>query len=377
MKTIRIGIIGVGQIGKAHLDVYKTIRGVEIVAACGRSRENLENVALKYGVPHIYQDFRELLKRDDLDAVDVCLHNNLHAPVAIAALEAGKHVYCEKPIAGSYHDGATMLNAAERSGRMLHIQLAGLFSNETRAAKQLIDAGALGDVYHARSVGFRRRGRPYVDGYGSASFVQKEISGGGALFDMGIYHISPLLYLMDMPKPVRISGKIYQKTGMYVDRREKGGYNVEELGLGFVRFENDVTMDIFESWAVHMDKMDCSAIMGTKGGIKLEPFSYHTTQGDMELDCKGNLAEMNIRRQCTGNNADLYSTMFADTSNYQAPPLVHWVAALRNEVKLLPTAQIALGAMLLQEGIYLSDALGREMTAEEVIITSKSTALEV
>lgn len=119
-----------------------------------------------------------LLKRDDIEAVDVCLHNNFHAPMSIAAMEAGKHVYCEKPIAGSYRDGAAMLKAARATGKMLHIQLSTLYTQETKAAKILIDGGKLGKLYHARSTGFRRRGRPFVDGYGTTAFTQKATASG-------------------------------------------------------------------------------------------------------------------------------------------------------------------------------------------------------
>ena len=103
---------------------------------------------------------------------------------------------------------------------MLHIQLSRLYRPETRAAKRLIDGGALGRIYHARSVGFRRRGRPYVDGYGTERFVQKKYAGGGAVYDMGVYHISQLLYLMGLPEPQTISGKLYQETGMHEGRKQ-------------------------------------------------------------------------------------------------------------------------------------------------------------
>src|SRR5690606_6652936 len=101
----------------------------------------------------------------------------------------------------------------------------------------IIDEGGLGRIYHARSTGFRRRGRPYVDGYATPAFVKKEISGGGALFDMGVYHIAEILYLMGTPRIERITGKVYQETSMDEKRRAESGYNVEEMGVGFVRFE--------------------------------------------------------------------------------------------------------------------------------------------
>src|SRR5205814_2706370 len=127
--------------------------------ACARA------TAEKFSAAHVYTNFRELLRRDDLDAVDVCLHNNLHRPVTELALRAGKHVYCEKPMAGSYADAAAMLATARQTGKKLSIQLATLFTNDTRATKELIDAGELGELDFARSTGWRRRGRPVVDGY--------------------------------------------------------------------------------------------------------------------------------------------------------------------------------------------------------------------
>jgi predicted dehydrogenase len=258
-----------------------------------------------------------------------------------------------------------MVEAAKQYGKMLHIQLSRLYRPETRAAKRLIDGGALGRIYHARSVGFRRRGRPYVDGYGTERFVQKKYAGGGAVYDMGVYHISQLLYLMGLPEPQTISGKLYQETGMHEGRRKQSGYDVEELGLGFVRFNNGITMDFFESWAVHMGSMESSSLMGSKGGIRLEPFSYHTTICDVDLDCTGNLDDMDFRWVNTIEDEYAYSSSQA-----------HWIAALKGEVPLLPTAELALSTMLIQEGLYLSDKLGSEVTAQEVIDNSVSTAIE-
>lgn len=366
MDKVRIGIIGAGQIAKAHLEMYRDIPDAEVTAICALNEDNLKMVAQKWDIPHIYTDYRELLKRDDIVAVDVCLHNNLHMPVTIDAFREGKHVYCEKPLAGSYADGAKMVGAAKQYGKMLHIQLSSLYTPETRAARRLIDGGALGRIYHARSVGFRRRGRPYVDGYGTEKFVQKKYAGGGAIYDMAVYHISQLLYLMGMPQPQTISGKLYQETDMHEGRRKQSGYDVEELGLGFVRFSNGITMDIFESWAVHMGNMESSSLMGSKGGIRLKPFSYHTTICDVDLDCTGNLENMNFRWMNTIEDEYAYSSSQA-----------HWIAALKGEVPLLPTAELALCTMLIQEGLYLSDKVGSEVTAQEVIDNSVSTAVEV
>jgi predicted dehydrogenase len=143
-EKVRIGIIGVGQIAKLHLDNYAKLDTVEVVAAADINEAEVERVAEKYGIPNTYTDFRQAAERDDLDAVDVCLHNNLHMPVVVEVLRSGKHVYCEKPMAGAYIDAARMLDVAREVDRMLHIQTANLYFNETKVAKHLIDEGQLG-----------------------------------------------------------------------------------------------------------------------------------------------------------------------------------------------------------------------------------------
>ena len=366
MDKIRLGIIGVGQIAKQHLERYAKIAGAEMVAAADIDAAELKRVAETYKIPHTYADFRELLKRDDIQAVDVCLHNNLHMPVTVETLRAGKHVYCEKPMAGAYVDAKTMLDTARACGLELSIQLSTLFTTEAKVAKRLIDAGRLGRLYHARSTGYRRRGRPFVDGYGTDRFVKKEMAAGGALYDMGVYHISQILYLMGQPKVERISGKIYQETGMDEGRRKSSGYNVEELGLGLVKCAGGVTIDILESWAIHLNTFDGSSIVGSQGGIRLDPFSYHTTFEDIEGDMTFDLKQTDWRWHQLNATEDAY-----DSSQD------HWIAALQGRVPLIPTAEVALQTMLISEGIYLSDRLGREVTADEVLSHSKSTALKV
>jgi predicted dehydrogenase len=365
-EKTKIGIIGVGQIGKNHLRKYRDIDSVEVVAASDVNADELTRVANEFSIPNTYTDFRELLGRDDIVAVDVCMHNNLHAPATIAGLEAGKHVFCEKPIAGSYVDGKSMVEAAERTGRMFSIQLATLFAKETKVAKRMIDDGRLGRVYHARSTGYRRRGRPFVDGYGTDNFVKKEVASGGALFDMGIYHIARMLYLMGLPEIERVSGKTYQETGMYEERRSSSGYNVEELGMGLVRMAGNVTLDIIEAWAIHLDAFEGSYVVGSEGGIRLDPFGYFTTMSDVEVDSTAGLNSADTRWHRVHDNEDAYDS-----------PQNHWVAALQGRVDLLPTAELALKTMLISEGIYLSDQLGREVSIDEIEEQSVSTALDI
>jgi predicted dehydrogenase len=366
MDKVRIGIVGVGQIGKHHLRSYAQIGAAEVVAIADINEQEASRVSETFHVPDVYTNFRDLLARDDIQAVDVCLHNNFHMPVTVAALNAGKHVYCEKPMAGAYCDAERMWRTAQETGRMLAIQLSTLFAKETKAAKALIDDGMLGKIYHARSTGFRRRGRPYVDGYGSPSFVQKHNSGGGAFYDMGVYHIARMLYLLSNPQVERISGKIYQETGMDEARRASSGYDVEELGMGLVRMSGGMVLDIIESWAIHLDGFEGSYVVGSEGGVRLDPFGFYHSVGHLSLNCTADLDNFDYRLHNVREDGDVYDS-----------PQHHWVAALQGRVELLPSADLALNTMLISEGIYLSSALGREVTADEVRTASRSTAVKL
>lgn len=376
-REIRIGIIGAGMISREHIEHYLKIPHARVVALCDTNPAALRAVSEQYGISDVCTDFRALLRRDDIDAVDVCLHANLHAPVTIEALRAGKHVYCEKPLAGSYADGEAMLRAAEESGKLLHIQLRFLYRPDCRMAKQIVDSGALGNLYHLRTFELRRRGRPYIDWHGAPAFVQRSIAGGGALMDLGVYHISRMLYLTGCPRITRVSGEVYQQLEMDEARRKRSGYDVEETAVGFVHFENNVTMDLFDSWAVHLDKPSANCILGSLGGLRLSPMHPETADHSQiepmqffskvaGLETNATICEDSIARRWVTTDPDNW----VHSSSQE-----HWIGALLGKTELIPTAKIALDTCMIQEGIYLSAALGREVTAAEIRARSRSTML--
>jgi predicted dehydrogenase len=181
---------------------------------------------------------------------------------------------------------------------------------------------------------------------------------------VGVYHIASLLYLLGNPLVLRVSGKIYQETGMDAVRRETSGYDVEELGLGFVKLADGITLDIIEAWAIHLGGLEGSSLVGQKGGLRLEPFGFFQSQGDLDLDTTVDLESFARRTHDLRTKTDL-----------GASPQQHWALALQGRLELLPTAELALNTMLISEAIYLSDQLEREVTAEEVKQASVSTAV--
>jgi len=355
-KTIGLGIIGTGQIGKVHIKRYQEIPEADIVAVADLREDEAQRVAQEYSIPNVYTSYHDLLAREDIDSVDVCLHNRLHCPVTVDALKAGKNVFCEKPMSWIYKDARTMFDTARELGRMLHIQLATLHEPACRAAKRLIKEGHLGEIYYAKSSHYRRRGRPFVDGYGTSAFVNTETSGGGTMLDMAVYHISRILYLLDNPDLISVSGSTYQKLdNMYEDRRQSGNYNVEELGMGLIRLAGGITYFMEEAWAIQGDQPDGDHIFGSKGGLRLEPLTYFTTLADMGMDGTFDLKQADWRwHQCDPTVA-----------GYDSPQR-HWIWAQLGRVPLLNTAGIALKTALITEGVYLSSHRGREVTAQEI-----------
>jgi predicted dehydrogenase len=348
---LKVGIIGTGIIGKSHVRGYQSMQNdVEIVAVADIDESEAQRVAQEHDIPHVFSDYRDLLKIDEIDSVDVCLPNFLHAPITIAALEAGKHVYCEKPMAKTGPDAIAMYEAAQRTGKKLSVQMATVFSKETRTAKHLIEADALGNLYYVKTSHYRRRGRPYVDGYATPHFVQREKAGGGTLLDTAIYNMARMVYLLDNPEIETVSASTFQELDMDEGRRQEGGYDVEELGTGFVRFKGGITMFVEEAWAANMDGGEGDRIMGSKGGLKLNPFTFYTDLYDMDADVTFDIDGYERRMRSLGYTGDGYDN-----------PQQHVVWGLLGRVDMIDTGAIGLTVARITEAMYRSAEQRKEI----------------
>ncbi len=395
MKELRIGIIGCGTISHRHMITWPTIPEAKVVAAAEIDPQKRKAWGEKYGFAEcdLYADFRELLKREDIDAVDVCVHNNLHTPIAIEVLKAGKHCYSEKPMAGSYADAKLLYDAGRTIGPKLAIQLSSLFTYQTRKAKQMVASGELGEVYHGRiyNAGFARR--PGLDAPGQTpDFYNRQIAGRGPFFDIGVYHISQMLYIAGMPELESVYGASYNKC--HRDERMLRGreYGVEDLGVGLARFTNGFSLDICEAWAFNNEIAPYSLIGGTEGGLKIT--GTDTYGGEVVLRAlsgvlpagfarpelsfigfRGN-EQYEMKLRCQENQA---AEVWADPAmaafnNNQA----QWAAYLRGELTdetRVDTPYIAMQTALVSDGVFLSDQLRRSVTREEIEQLSVSNAI--
>jgi len=251
-KTLKVGVIGVGGIAGSHFPGWKASEHTELVAFSDPVEPVLLRVAKEHGVTTTYTDPADLISDPDIDIIDVCTPSAYHAPLTIAALEAGKHVICEKPLAPTPEDIDRMIAARDASGKLLMTAQHFRFQADTKALKKEVETGVLGDVYHARSWMLRRNWLPVRPG-----FIMKKNSGGGPCIDIGVHILDLTLWMMGHPKPVAVSGITQDKLSKLPGAFSGWGgdipdiMDVEEFASAFVRFDNGATLILEVSWMLH------------------------------------------------------------------------------------------------------------------------------
>lgn len=284
-KTLKVGLIGVGGIARTHMPGWALSEHAEAVAASDISQDILDNFGKTQGIEKLTTDSSELINDPDIDIIDVCTPNMYHEELTIAALEAGKHVLCEKPLAPTPEGVKRMIAARDKSGKMLMTAQHLRFHENSQAMKGEIEYGALGDIYHARSWMLRRAAYP-----GRASFVQKRHSGGGPCIDIGVHALDLTLWLMGNPNPITVSGVSIKELAnnpevftVWGGAPPPEGWDVEEFASAFVRFENGASLVLEVSWLLHHNTLGEDRqiwLYGTKGGAHLptcEIFQTNTT----------------------------------------------------------------------------------------------------
>lgn len=261
MDKIKVAVVGTGGIANHHMGVYSKIEDIQVVAVCDIFKEKAMNFAERWGVPkkNVFTNYKKMMEMDEIQTVSVCTFNQAHRGPTVAALEAGKHVLCEKPMAAKLSDAVAMAKAAKASGKILHIAIHSRYQPHIVMARKLVDAGILGDVYYCESVGCRRRGVP------GGTFIHKKTAGFGAIVDIGVYNMHDTLFTLNYPKPVTVSGYSCD----YISRNTPGleTMDVEEFGAAWVRFEDGSIMIFKISWAVHADSLGNSYYLGKKAGM--------------------------------------------------------------------------------------------------------------
>jgi len=256
-RPINIGIIGAGAIAqRGHIPEFLSINGVHIEAIADCDRNKAEVVAEKAGITRVFGDYQEMLSLEDLDAVSVCVPNYLHAPITIAACDAGKHVLCEKPMATTLSDAQRMIDAAAKNRVILMIEQAKRFTPPVEVAKSLLQLGIVGDILAVRSK-FGHWGAQTWSPTGNW-FFEKAKSGGGVLIDLGIHHADLINWYTEGMQVETVVGM----TSSAVNKQ----WEVEDYAVGTLRYSSGAMANLEVSWCT-TPPFDGTEIVGTKGTL--------------------------------------------------------------------------------------------------------------
>lgn len=322
-RRIKVGVVGLG-IGRWHIESYLAIPEVKVSAICDIDAEKLKSIAVRYGIMKTYTDYEELCQSDSIDAISICVPNYMHAPVAVCALENGKHILCEKPLSSSLDAGIKVLETAKRFPNLkAMVAMKFRFSKDVVYIKRMIENGGLGDIYYGSASYLKQ---PVGNSENGGWLTKKEFSGGGTLIDNGIHVLDLVWWLMDCPKPLRVFGSMRYDI-----------YDVEELGLAVIEFENGIKVLLESVWSVLLERETIRMrLCGSKCSATLWPFRISYEQN----------------RQVVSETPDL-------TDFYSENQFKHFINCIIDNKPPIPTIQQGVEVLRIIDAIYRSADEGK------------------
>ena len=344
---LKAGVIGLG-VGARHIDSYLAHPDVEVVAIASRS-EDPRSAQIPERFPafkgKVYEDGMDMISNEKLDIVSVCVPNFLHKDLTIASLKSGANVLCEKPMALNADDAQEMADTAKQVGKKLGINFSYRFNYQSRAMKDLVASGVLGEIYYGRSVWLRRRGIPGVNTTNHGQwFFDKAKSGGGPLIDLGVHRLDFALWLMDYPEPEWVLASTSDRLGKQAAAASGKVYGVEDFASAMIKFRNGATLELDASWAANIreKELQSTRLLGDRGGA----YQYNINESrECEIEYYYELAgrQFDGKLHGTGTAPDSY-TLFAD--------------AVRDNTDFLVKPEDGVTVMKILDAIYASAESG-------------------
>jgi predicted dehydrogenase len=341
--TVRVGVVGLGM-GRHHARGYHESAKAELAGLCDLNPALREEYGALYPEAKTYADYEDMFASAGLDAVSIAVPNFLHAPIATAALRAGLHVLCEKPMALSAAEAAGMLAVSQAAGKKLMIHFNYRFSPPSQFLKRYVDEGHLGQIYYARTRWLRARGIPGLGGW----FGVKAKSGGGPLIDLGVHRLDLAMWLMGYPRAVSVSASTFDLLGARLAGQSGAAYDVEDLATALIRLDNGATLNLEVSWAGGTTKREDmeTAVFGTDGAaIQRNRGEGYEFEALALQDAAGALSEVNPRffpAECPS-------------------AIDHFLDCIINDCPPEASAENGLEMMRIIDAIYRSAAEGREV----------------
>lgn len=355
MEKIKVAIIGVGNISECHISGYLKNPNVTLYAFCDINENRLHQMGEKYNIERLYTDKDVMLKElPEIDAVSVCTWNSQHAPCTIAALNAGCHVICEKPMATNAAEAKEMEEAAKKAGKLLMVGFVRRYGNDCRILKDFINNDYFGDIYYAKAIYLRRNGSP------GGWFGDKSRSAGGPLIDLGVHIIDLTRYLLGNPKPVSVYGVTFNKLGNRPGIKsskawtatvtdDKDIFDVEDFASAMIRYDNGAVVSIETSFSLNI-KNDEGKIQffGTKAGAMLNPeLELYSTEN-------GYMTDVSLCAETSLSFDNLFET-----------EINHYVECITDGIKCKSPAEDGVTLMRILDAIYRSAETGHEVMIEK------------
>ncbi len=351
--VIRVGIIGCGGIANGkHMPALSKVKDCEMAAFCDLIPEKAEKAAKDFGTPDaaVYTDYRKLLEDETIDVVHVCTPNRSHSFITVDALDAGKHVMCEKPMAINSAEAQKMIAARDRSGKLLSIGYQNRFRKESQFMKAEAEAGTFGEIYYAEATALRRRGVPTW-----GVFLNEYEQGGGPLIDIGTHALDLTLWMMNNYEPSYCVGTAYHKlnndraTGNIWGDWDPEKFTVEDSAFGFIVMKNGATIILRSSWALNIASTGeaVTTICGTKGGADM-------TDG-LRINYVRNGRQCILTPDLKAGGVAFYSGSKTKPEDVEE---ALWIDAVRNNTTPVTTPEQAITVTRILEGIYTSAKTG-------------------
>lgn len=367
-RKLKIGFIGTGGIAHSHMRAYQKFADAEIVCGADIIPGKADAFFKEFGLEGVrcYTNHKEMLEKEELDAVSICTYNRQHACCAIDALNAGVNVLLEKPFTVTIEEAAEVIKAEKKSGKILSIGFQPRFDVNMQMIKKIVESGELGKVYYIQTGGGRRRGIPASDA--KTTFIEDETAGIGALGDIGCYALDMVLNAIGYPKPLTVTGFVtnyfgtnpetYKAFPNIVNReRVASKFGVDDFGGGFIRLEGGVVLDFRIAWAMNVNTPGDTIILGTEGGLRIP-----------STDCwNGTVGgEMTIYKHVAGAPVETKIPIRPNPDSYNIVDrkIRSFMTAIQTGgTAPVPSSQIFYNQAII-DGIVKSNKLGREIEIE-------------
>lgn len=305
---LRIGVIGTGAIAQiVHLPVLSDLPGATVVAVCDYDYAKAKAIAARMEVRRVFETDDQLLASDDVDAVIICSPSHLHERQAIAALEAGKHVLVERPIALDPKGAEAVVKAAERAERVLTVALNNRYRPDAQGVKAFAVNGELGDIFSIKGAWYNRKVRPKRLTWRH----RKETAGGGAFMDLGVQVLDLCLWMVDYPQVDRVYAHLHPGENM----------EVEDAASVLITLANGGTVTTEVTWSLFGERdRHAVRVLGTAGSASIQPLKVFKEVEHAMLDVTPQIPQGRENPYTASYREELRQFVAAATRGAPPPP---------------------------------------------------------